>query len=202
MILRAEEIAKELDEPPNPQDPLVITPTPDLEDLKKSGAASVDIRLGRWFLACRQSHAGVLDVYRARADAPNEAQLTKYHYVPFGGGFVLQPRSFVLAVTLEWIRLPATRAAYVVGRSSWGRYGLIIATATGVHPGFTGCLTLELSNVGEIPIKIQPGTTICQLFIHEVREGDPTHVERGCLTGRRKPILGAIELDKRAKLLA
>ncbi len=42
------------------------------------------------------------------------------YYVPFGDGFVLHPKAFVLGVTLEWIRLPADRAAYVVGRSSWG----------------------------------------------------------------------------------
>jgi dCTP deaminase len=45
-------------------------------------------------------------------------------------------------VTLEWIRLPKNLAAYVTGKSSWGRRGLIPATATGVHPGFKGCLTL------------------------------------------------------------
>ena len=115
---------------------------------------------------------------------------------------MLQPRSFVLGVTLEWIRLPADKAAYVVGRSSWGRYGLIIATATGVHPGFTGCLTLELSNVGEIPIRVKPGTTVCQLFIHDVSRGDPGQVDRSCFTGRRKPTLGVINLDRRAQLLA
>ena len=113
----------------------------------------------------------------------------------------IHTKEFVLGVTLEWIRLPSNRAAYVVGRSSWGRHGLIIATATGVHPGFTGCLTLELSNVGEIPITVKPGTTICQLFIHEVRGLDLEEATHSSFIGRRKPTLGTIKLDPVAQKL-
>jgi dCTP deaminase len=201
MILKAEQIARELENPTNPDDPLIITPTPDLKNLQQSGAASVDIRLGCWFLSCRQSRIPFLDVYDKPVDIPNEAKLTKSYYVPFGDEFILHPKAFVLAVTLEWIRLPVDRAAYVVGRSSWGRHGLIIATATGVHPGFTGCLTLELTNVGEIPIKVKPGTTICQLFIHQAQGGDPKLVDRSSFVGRRKPTLGANLLDEMAQQL-
>lgn len=202
MILKANQIARELETPPNDKDPLIITPLPILDDLKNSGAASLDIRLGCWFLACRPSRTGLLDVYEKKSDVPNEAKLTKSYYVPFGEGFVLHPRNFVLGITMEWIRLPANRGAYVIGRSSWGRHGLIIATATGVHPGFTGCLTLELSNVGEIPITIKPGTAICQIFIHQVDSGDRETVDRSSFIGRRKPTLGTIELDETAKKLA
>ena len=202
MILKADQIAREIETPTNQEDPLIITPQPDLVVLQKSGAASVDIRLGCWFLSCRQSRIPFLDVYEKSVDIPNEDKLTKSYYVPFGKGFVLHPRAFVLAITMEWIRLPAKYAAYVIGRSSWGRHGLSIATATGVHPGFTGCLTLELSNVGEIPITVKPGTTICQIFIHQVESGAPELVDRSSFTGRRKPILGVIELDKTADKLA
>jgi dCTP deaminase len=202
MIQKAEQIASDLEKPANPDDPLVITPTPDLDELRKSGAGSVDLRLGCWFLACRPSRIGMLSVYGDHAEVPSQSKLTKSYYVPFGEGFVLHPRAFVLGVTLEWIRLPTDRAGYVVGRSSWGRHGLIIATATGVHPGFTGCLTLEITNVGEIPVMVKPGTPICQLFIHDVSKGDPKNIDRSAFVGRRKPTLGAIELDKVAKLLA
>jgi dCTP deaminase len=202
MIIKAENIANELSKPTNPDDPLVITPMLNLEELRNSGAASVDIRLGCWFLTCRQSRVNVIDVYKKGATIPSESKLSKSYYVPFGEGFVLHPKAFVLGVTLEWIRLPADKAAYVVGRSSWGRHGLIIATATGVHPGFTGCLTLELSNVGEIPVTVKPGTTICQLFIHQVQQGDPKKIDHSAFIGRRKPILGTIELDAVAQRLA
>ena len=75
----------------------------------------------------------------------------------------------MLAVTLEWLRIPRNLAAYVVGKSSWGRCGLILSQR---RLAFTLALrvilTLELSNVGEIPIAVQPGITICQLFVHQV----------------------------------
>ena len=202
MILRADKIAQQLRTPDNPDDPLVIRPTPDLDELKDSGSASVDIRLGCWFQAFRNSRCSHLNVYGDPTLAPSESQLTKQHFVPFGEPFILHPRAFVLAVTLEWIRLPSDIAAYVVGRSSWGRHGLIIATATGVHPGFTGCLTLELTNVGEIPITIKPGTTICQLFLHRVEGRDPKLVASSRFIGSRKPKLGAIQLDDVATKLA
>lgn len=202
MILKAEQIARELEKPTNPDDPLIITPIPDLQELYKSGAASVDMRLGCWFLSCRQTRLGLFDVYDNPTELPSEVRLTKSYYIPFGESFVLHPKAFVLGVTIEWIRLPADRAAYIVGRSSWGRHGLIIATASGVHPGFTGCLTLELSNIGDIPITVKPGTSISQLFIHKVDGGDPKLVDRSSFIGRRKPMLGAIELDETAQRLA
>jgi dCTP deaminase len=62
--------------------------------------------------------------------------------------------------------------AYVVGRSSFGRLGLIIATAIGVHPHFFGALTLELRNLGEAPVRLYPGQTIAQLFFHELDPSD------------------------------
>lgn len=202
MILRADKIAQQLERSDNPDDPLVVRPLPDLAELRASGSASVDLRLGCWFHVFRESRFSHLDVYDTTAQTPSESQLTKHHYVAFGDRFILHPRSFVLAVTLEWIRLPSNLAGYVVGRSSWGRHGLIIATATGVHPGFTGCLTLELTNVGEVPITIKPGTTICQVFLHSVEGGDPKHVDLSRFVGNRKPTIGAIKLDDIARKLA
>ena len=202
MILKADQIARELEKPVDEKDPLIITPQPEPDILRGDGAASIDVRLGCWFLACRTSRARIYDVYEQESDAPSEARIAKSYFVPFGSEFVLHPKAFVLGISMEWIRLPANYSAYVIGRSSWGRHGLIIATATGVHPGFTGCLTLELSNVGEIPISIKPGTNICQLFIHQVEGGDPKLVDKSSFVGRRKPTIGVIELDKVARALA
>ena len=168
MILSASQVASRIvsTDKKHQSDPLVITPFPELEDLKKSGSASLDFRLGTWFTTMHQSKVPVLVVedelsaaaHKANLNAEQlkileeflpsatsqaESNLTKMHYVPFGSRFILHPGNFVLGVTLEWIRLPKKLAGYVVGKSSWGRRGLIIATAAGVHPGFTGCLTLE-----------------------------------------------------------
>lgn len=193
MILKADELAKLLESGSAEDDPFVITPEPDLAMLRTSGSASIDLRLGTWFLKLQQSRGATLDLSKPR--------FTQLYYVRFGGEFVLHPRTFVLGVTLEWVRLPSNLAAFVTGRSSWGRHGLIIATATGVHPGFTGCLTLELTNVGEMPIPIRPGMTICQLFVHQVATTEAA-VDRTPFVGLRRPVLGTIKPDEIAKKLA
>ena len=79
---------------------------------------------------------------------------------------------------------------------------MIIATATGVHPGFTGCLTLEITNVGEVPITLKPGTTISQFFIHMVEGWKTDLYDKSNFIGRRKPTLGTITLDDIAQKLA
>jgi len=160
MILKSDKIAELLRNKSNSEDPFALCPCPDLSTYQNSGAASVDLHLGTWFSVPRQTRKGYIDVFE-RSD---EAQIMRQRYVTFGEDFFLHPHSFVLAVTLEWVRMPKNLAGYVIGKSSWGRRGLIIATATGVHPGFSGCITLELTNVGEMPIVITPGSSICQFF--------------------------------------
>lgn len=201
MLLKAEEIAGLLDHDARRDDPMVVTPELDLSELRKSGSASIDLRLGTWFVTLRQPRLAVLTVDEGQKSNVGEAAIAKTQYVPFGSDFILHPRSFVLGVTLEWIRLPKDLAAYVIGRSSWGRRGLIIATATGVHPGFTGCLTLELTNLGEIPIAIKPGMSICQLFIHRV-QASADYMDQSRFIGLRRPVVGHIRLDAFAQRLA
>lgn len=202
MILKSDQIANLLKASPEAQrDRLIVRPMPDLVKLEKSGAASMDLRLGTWFVSLRHTRCSSLKVDDTPNAASNNALISKSHYVPFGTDFILQPRSFVLGVTLEWIRLPSNLAGYVIGRSSWGRRGLIIATAAGVHPGFTGCLTLELSNVGEIPIAIKPGISICQLFLHSTTV-QTDFVDKSMFVGLRRPTLGKIDSDEVAKKLA
>lgn len=199
MIFKSDIIADLLERHEPQGDPLAISPCPDLEELRTSGAGSIDLRLGSWFLMLRHSRTSVLDVGEEISQLTAEA-LTKSHFVPFGEKFILHPRSFVLGSTLEWLRMPKDFAGYVTSRSSWGRRGLIIATATGVHPGFAGCLTLELFNAGEIPIALYPGMAICQFFIHKV-ETHTEHKDQSSLACWRKPTLPAIKPDKFAERL-
>jgi len=148
MILKANQIANRMlsEDEEDKKDPLVITPFPNIDELKKSGAASVDLRLGTWFSTLRQSRIPVLEVddelanaarragvtpeqlriieeFLPTSEAPSEANLIKSHYVSFGSRFILHPQNFVLGTTLEWIRLPSNLAGYVVGRSSWAAGG-------------------------------------------------------------------------------
>jgi len=200
MILKADRIADRLANTTKSLDPLVVTPQPDLDELRDSGSGSIDLRLGTWLTTLRQSRSALLDASQD-ATSPGENRLTKRYYVPFGQGFILHPRYFVLGVTMEWIRLPHDLAGYVIGKSSWGRQGLIIATAIGVHPGFSGCLTLEITNLGEMPIEIKPGMQICQLCLHNMETASEA-VDQSSFVGMRRPTLGTVTPDQVAKKLA
>jgi dCTP deaminase len=168
---------------------LCIVPLPDMPAIKASNAASVDLRLGRWFRTMRQTKLTEIKA----GDGSHQEEISREHYVRFDSKFVLHPGQFVLGITLEWLHIPADLSAYVTGKSSWGRRGLIIETAAGIHPGFTGCLTLELANIGSTPITLNPGMQICQIFLHDVRDGDADATTQ--FIGRRKPGLGKVDKD-------
>jgi dCTP deaminase len=147
---------------------LVITP---LLDRKQIGRGAVDLRLGTEFLLLRRTQRPGLHPGEDTQQEVDDMQ--ERVVVPFGDELWLHPRHFVLAATLEYLALPDDMAAYVVGRSSWGRLGLIVATAVFVHPGFRGCLTLELVNEGDSPIALSPGIRVAQLAIHRLEHVAP-----------------------------
>ena len=171
---------------------LGIAPLLDPDKLVNSGDASIDLRLGCWFIQLRTERYSEFDF--ANNSGQSEDFLTQKTYVPFGKKFVLHPHSFVLAATLEWIKVPKNLGGYVTGKSSLGRRGLVIETAPGVHPGFLGCLTLELANVGEVPLVLHPGMTVCQLFLHRI-ESDKYQDANTRFRGERQPRLGAYKPD-------
>lgn len=146
---------------------LVVRPLLDLDGQAKLGQAAVDLRLGFEFCLVAASASGAIDEFGEVQSEPLSA-LYRREYVPFGAKIIIHPHQFVLAQSLEYIRLPRDLMAYVVGRSTWGRLGLIIATAIGVHPGFAGNITFELRNLGETPLALYPGQTVAQLFFHDV----------------------------------
>lgn len=194
MLLGANEIVSLMRNQDGCETSLAIVPNPDIEEVKKSGSASIDLRLGRWFRTLRQSRTSLIKIPNDdEIDEGSEARITKEYFVRFDDYFILHPGKFVLGTTLEWLRFPSSLAGYITGKSSWGRRGLIIETAAGIHPGFSGCLTLELSNLGEVPIRLEPGMQICQVFFHEVQ--DPDAGSNSQFRGRRKPTLGSVKRD-------
>ena len=176
---------------------VLISPALALSEYEKSGEASVDLRLGCWFLSSKLNKVHLLDV---SSEQPRNPPGVSKYYVPFGGQFILHPGAFVLAATLEWIKLPNNLAGLVTGKSSWGRRGLVIETAPGVHPGFGGCLTLELANVGEVPIAIYPGLRIAQLFLFPIASHFYA-TSQSNFAGRRQPAYSTIKLDGVASAL-
>lgn len=146
---------------------LVVSPLLVPQEQLREDQAAIDVRLGFEFALVSASAHGLIDEF-ASGFSQDLGPLYKKQYVPLGAGLIIHPHQFILAVTLEYLRLPNDLMAYVVGRSTWGRLGLIVATAVGVHPRYCGSLTLELRNLGETPLKLYPGQTIAQLFFHKV----------------------------------
>ena len=150
---------------------LVVSPLLEPLEQLRDDQASIDVRLGFDFALVQATGYAAIDEFD---DSPLFAHPLKFPglyrrtYVPFGKCIVIHPHQFILATTLEYLRLPGDLNAYVIGRSSWGRLGLIVATAVGIQPRFSGPLTLELRNLGETPINLYPGQVIAQLFLHEV----------------------------------
>ena len=205
MILSSSAIAERLRQSDSIDSSLQIVPTPHIHTDPDS--ASIDLRLGCWFTNFRVTQTSHHATYAATAGSkPPKAAINqlsadginhheKGEYIPFGSRFVLHPGQFTLAVTLEWLRLPDDLCAYVSTRSSWARYGLLLATATGVHPCFAGCLTLELSNIGVMPIELFPGTAICQLFFHRVEGKTHLKFRDSKFVGNRRPVLQPVSVD-------
>ncbi len=120
--------------------------------------ASVDLRLDRTFRLFRVTRRPFVDVRRPVDD------LTELVTIEDGEPFIIQPGTFCLGSTIESVTLPNDLVARVDGRSSLGRLGLLVhATAGYVDPGWTGCLTLELSNQSQMPIALYYGMRIAQV---------------------------------------
>jgi dCTP deaminase len=146
---------------------LVVTPLLDQKSQLQEGSSSLDIRLGTHFLQQRRTSIGSIEPGKAKSGTDVVVSVLR-SVVPFGNEFILHPNQFVLGSSLEYFKIPIDLSAYVVGRSSWGRLGLIVATAIGIHPLFRGIITLELTNLGEVPIVLRPGRTIAQIFFHTI----------------------------------
>lgn len=151
---------------------LVVSPILSADQI---GASSIDLRLGNVFLMVRAR--GLSDVDPGRfADAEDgsadhavqQARRQKHerYEAPFKQKFLLHPGMLALVPTLEWIKLPDNLQGTVTARSSWAREGLSIATASLIHPGYKGIVTLELANLGQIPLGLYPGLRIAQIAFH------------------------------------
>ncbi len=120
--------------------------------------SSVDLRVDRFFRVFRNDTTPYIDPKR------NQEDLTELVEVAEDGAFILHPGEFVLGSTLERVKLPDDVVARLEGKSSLGRLGLLIHSTAGfVDASWDGHLTLELSNVANLPIAIYPGMRIGQI---------------------------------------
>ena len=122
--------------------------------------SSVDVRLDRFFRVFENHKYSVIDPSIEQVD------LTREVAVEANEEFILHPGEFVLASTYEVITLPDDIAGRLEGKSSLGRLGLLTHSTAGfIDPGFSGHITLELSNVANLPVKLFPGMKIGQLCL-------------------------------------
>ncbi len=155
-----------------PHDPELIQPS------------SVDVRIDKFFRVFNNSKYTHIDPKQEMED------LTTLVEVPAEESFVLHPGEFVLASTLEKFTLPADLAGRLEGKSSLGRLGLLTHSTAGfIDPGFSGHITLELSNVANLPITLWPGMKIGQMAIFKM--SSPAEIPYG--TGK----LGSKYQDQR-----
>ena len=149
MLLSDRDIRAELDSGRvglEPYDPAMIQPS------------SVDVRLDRFFRLFDNHKYPFID------PAEDQPELTRLVETSPDSPFILHPGEFVLGSTYETVTLPDDLAARLEGKSSLGRLGLLTHSTAGfVDPGFSGHVTLELSNVATLPIKLWPGMKIGQL---------------------------------------
>jgi len=157
-------------------------------DERQVQASSLDLRLGNEFLIFSNS-SDVIDVV--------EDNISKHieKIIVGDDGFIIKPKQFVLATTLEYIKLPNNITAFVEGRSSLGRLGLFIENAGWVDAGFEGNITLEFFNANSRPLKIYPNMRICQLVLAKM-ESEAEFPYRGKYFKQKGVTASKIYMDK------
>lgn len=136
---------------------IVIDPLKDEQQIQPS---SVDMRLGDEFKVFKVIRKPYIDP----KDEEDIAEYMESSTFPEGEAFIIHPNEFALATTQEYVKVPDDLVARVEGRSSMGRLGVTMHVTAGyVDPGFEGRITLEISNIGAMPVALYPGQRVCQL---------------------------------------
>lgn len=139
-----------------------ITPALPPEQL---GSCSVDFRLGAEFSVFEHSRHPYIDL----KDRTAIQGIMRSIVVPPGEPFILQPHEFALAITEETLELDDDVLGRLEGRSSLGRIGIIVHGTAGLFdPGWRGKATLELSNLGRMPVALYPGMRICSFTFEQL----------------------------------
>lgn len=135
---------------------------PDLQP-DQIGPSSIDLKLSPIFKLFDLANNSLLDIKKG---LPDNFLIT--HTVENGSSFILHPGSFILASTVEYIKIPDNLAVRVEGKSSLARMGILVHTAGFCDPGFEGTITLEISNQSNLAVAIYPGMYICQIAIEQL----------------------------------
>ncbi len=176
---------------------IVIDPIKDEQQIQPS---SVDMRLGDEFKVFKVIRKPYIDP----KDEEDIAEYMESSTVPEGEAFIIHPNEFALATTQEYVKVPDDLVARVEGRSSMGRLGVTMHVTAGyVDPGFEGRITLEISNIGAMPVALYPGQRVCQLVFEtmttpaELPYGHPKRNSK--YMNQLKPESSRVKLDYELK---
>ena len=173
---------------------IVISPAPDLAT--QLGSCSIDLRLGNEFRIFDHSKYPFIDPYEKNynGDVTREITLKK------GEKFIMQPGDFVLAVTLEHVKIAPHLMGRLEGRSSLGRLGIVVhSTASTFDPGWDGKPVLELGNLGRMAVALTPGMRICSFSFEQLSspaEVPYTKKKNAKYVGQKGPDESRIHRDK------
>ncbi|MFC1721701.1 dCTP deaminase [Patescibacteria group bacterium] len=143
----------------------IIGIDPKINFKRQLSGASVDLTLGNEFKIFQHTSIPYIDVNKPKTFE----NLTKAVKIKDKEPFMLHPNEFVLAITRESIRYPDDIMVRIDGKSSLGRIGIIVHSTAGlVNPGWEGALTLEMTNIGMVPVALYPGMNICQIVFQRL----------------------------------
>ena len=171
-----------------------------LTDEKQIQPSSIEMRLGdevKLFKVVRKP-------YIDPKDPDDISTYMESTIVPEGEAFIIHPNEFALATTLEYVKVPDDLVARVEGRSSMGRLGITMHVTAGfIDPGFEGNITLEISNIGAMPVALYPGQRVCQIVFEtmtspsEMPYGHPKRNSK--YMGQTRPESSRVKLDYELK---
>ena len=165
-VLSKKEIERRLKRSPDDLESIVITPLLS----KKFDHDSVDLRLGCYFRVPAVSTIGYVKPYQGEIEHYPELVHKPYGRDREVNTLILQPHHAVLASTLEYIKMPGDVSGQILTKSSWARVFISIASAPWIHPFYRGCLTLEVTNLGNVPVALPVGKPMAQLVFIKLED--------------------------------
>jgi dCTP deaminase len=175
-VLSKEQILARLSKPVTETESLVISPLVQAENAFDTD--SVDLRLGTHFLLPRVPPR---PYFYPGSEASKHGH--QRLHVPLGRYLVVPAHETVLGATLEFLKVPHNVSGQVLTKSSVARMFVVIETAPWIHPGYRGCLTLEIANVSNTPLLLYPGRPVAQLILFDTPAAKPRERQSGTYMG-------------------
>lgn len=178
-VLSRKEIKDRLKKSPEDLESIIITPLLD----EKFDHDSVDLRLGCYFRVPAVSTIECVKPYQETVE-----HYPKLVHKPYSRGskintLILQPHHSVLASTLEYIKMPGDVSGQILTKSSWARIFISIASAPWIHPFYRGCLTLEVTNLGNVPVALPVGKPMAQLVFIKLELEEEDKIKKDVIEG-------------------